>query len=370
MKRPAWSARSSLPTRTSISRAPRWTRSNVDPRRRVDFRPFIIADADTGHGGDAHVRNLVRRFVEVGVPGYHIEDQKPGRQEMRPPGRQGPGRPGRAEQAAQCRPLAARHHAGPGHHRRPDRCRGRDVPRQPHRRARPAVHPRGDEPRSCRATASASWRSSKTLHELGSGRDPRPPPVRGARTPSCGEPGLAGPGRARCRSSSGTPARRARGETGTALDGLLDAIDTRYAEVWQAEAGLKTYGEAVADVIERRTGEGERFDMILEDVAGLRAAGRPSPRSARRPRSLGIRVAWDPELPKTPEGYYQVQGGIDYAIAKSLAAAPFADLLWMETKTADLEDARRFADGDPRRVSRTRCWRTTCRHRSTGTRPG
>src|SRR6202048_3960365 len=43
-----------------------------------DYRPFIIADADTGHGGDPHVRNLVRRFVEVGVPGYHIEDQKPG----------------------------------------------------------------------------------------------------------------------------------------------------------------------------------------------------------------------------------------------------------------------------------------------------
>src|SRR5512133_3667582 len=44
----------------------------------VDFRPFLIADADTGHGGEAHVRNLIRRFVEVGVPGYHIEDQKPG----------------------------------------------------------------------------------------------------------------------------------------------------------------------------------------------------------------------------------------------------------------------------------------------------
>ncbi|MGI8928966.1 MAG: isocitrate lyase ICL2, partial [Candidatus Limnocylindrales bacterium] len=58
-------------------------RSRMDPKEReakpaVDFRPFIIADADTGHGGDAHVRNLVRRFVEVGVPGYHIEDQKPG----------------------------------------------------------------------------------------------------------------------------------------------------------------------------------------------------------------------------------------------------------------------------------------------------
>src|ERR1700754_2066724 len=44
----------------------------------VDFRPFIIADADTGHGGDPHVRNLIRRFVEAGVPGYHIEDQRPG----------------------------------------------------------------------------------------------------------------------------------------------------------------------------------------------------------------------------------------------------------------------------------------------------
>src|SRR6195952_283043 len=44
----------------------------------TDYRPFIIADADTGHGGDPHVRNLIRRFVEAGVPGYHIEDQRPG----------------------------------------------------------------------------------------------------------------------------------------------------------------------------------------------------------------------------------------------------------------------------------------------------
>ena len=43
-----------------------------------DYRPFIIADADTGHGGDPHVRNLIRRFVEAGVSGYHIEDQRPG----------------------------------------------------------------------------------------------------------------------------------------------------------------------------------------------------------------------------------------------------------------------------------------------------
>jgi isocitrate lyase len=60
-----------------------FTRSRLSAEQRaatpeIDYRPFIIADADTGHGGDAHVRNLIRRFVEAGVPGYHIEDQKPG----------------------------------------------------------------------------------------------------------------------------------------------------------------------------------------------------------------------------------------------------------------------------------------------------
>ncbi|NNE56247.1 MAG: isocitrate lyase, partial [Flavobacteriales bacterium] len=40
----------------------------------------------------------------------------------------------------------------------------------------------------------------------------------------------------------------------------------------------------------------------------------------------------------------QVKGGIPMAITKSLAVAPYADLLWMETKTADLKDAKEFAD--------------------------
>jgi isocitrate lyase len=56
----------------------RMTEAQRQATRMIDFRPFIIADADTGHGGDAHVRNLIRRFVEAGVPGFHIEDQKPG----------------------------------------------------------------------------------------------------------------------------------------------------------------------------------------------------------------------------------------------------------------------------------------------------
>ena len=47
---------------------------------------------------------------------------------------------------------------------------------------------------------------------------------------------------------------------------------------------------------------------------------------------------------RTPEGYYRINNGIDMAIARALAYAPYADLLWMETSTPDLEEARRFAE--------------------------
>ena len=95
-------------------------------------------------------------------------------------------------------------------------------------------------------------------------------------------------------------------------------------------------------MLEFRTAEGERFDMSVEEW--LAFSKRASFYEVReRAKSMGIQVIWDCELPKTPEGFYHIQAGIDYAIAKSLAVAPFADVLWMETKTADLEDARKFA---------------------------
>jgi isocitrate lyase len=47
---------------------------------------------------------------------------------------------------------------------------------------------------------------------------------------------------------------------------------------------------------------------------------------------------------RTPEGYYRVRNGIDACIARANAYAPYADLLWMETGTPDLETARKFAE--------------------------
>jgi isocitrate lyase len=48
---------------------------------------------------------------------------------------------------------------------------------------------------------------------------------------------------------------------------------------------------------------------------------------------------------RTPEGFYQIKGGVNMAIARGLAYAPYADLLWCETGRPDLDEARRFAEG-------------------------
>ncbi len=47
---------------------------------------------------------------------------------------------------------------------------------------------------------------------------------------------------------------------------------------------------------------------------------------------------------RTSEGFFRIRGGIESAIARGLAYAPYADLIWCETSHPDLEEARQFAD--------------------------
>ncbi len=47
---------------------------------------------------------------------------------------------------------------------------------------------------------------------------------------------------------------------------------------------------------------------------------------------------------RTAEGFFQFRGGIDAAIARGLSYAPYADMLWCETSTPDLDEARKFAE--------------------------
>lgn len=46
---------------------------------------------------------------------------------------------------------------------------------------------------------------------------------------------------------------------------------------------------------------------------------------------------------RTPEGFYQITGGLEMAISRGLAYAPYADLIWCETSHPDIDEARAFA---------------------------
>jgi isocitrate lyase len=53
----------------------------------------------------------------------------------------------------------------------------------------------------------------------------------------------------------------------------------------------------------------------------------------------------DYDADRTPEGFYNIRNGIESCIARAIAYAPYADLIWCETSKPDLEQARKFAEG-------------------------
>ena len=68
---------------------------------------------------------------------------------------------------------------------------------------------------------------------------------------------------------------------------------------------------------------------------------------------------------RTPEGFFRVSDGIVAAIARGLAYAPYADLLWFETSTPDIDEAEAFARAIHAAFPAS-CSPTTARRRSTG----
>jgi isocitrate lyase len=305
----------------------------------VDYRPFIIADADTGHGGDPHVRNLVKRFVEAGVPGYHIEDQRPGTKKC---GHQG-GKVLVPSDEQIKRLNTARFQL--------------DIMRVPgiivartDAEAANLLDSRADERdqpfvlgttnlkipsyKSCflamvRRFYNAGFKelNGHLLYALPEGEYA----TADAWLERQGIVDLI------------TKAAAAPDHAQESIDAVFDEVESKFVDAWQNDAGLMTYGEAVADLLEFAESEGESRDMSADEWRQF-AQRAPLYTAREKARELGADPGWDCERAKTPEGYYQIRGGIPYAIAKSLAAAPFADLLWMETKTADLVDAREFAE--------------------------
>ena len=329
----------------TADRNQRFARSRMSTSERLatpetDFTPTIIADADTGHGGDPHVRNLIRRFVEAGVPGYHIEDQKPG---LKKCGHQG------GKVLVPCDEQIKRLNA-----------------------ARFQLDVMGV------SGIIVARTDAEAANLLDGGTDERDQPfIMGATQKSVpsykdaylavlrqlAEAGVEGVNghllyavpQSRYeqavawleQSGVGQIIEKAvvayHASPDPRVDDAVDRASDGLAEAWHRASGLATYSQAVADQLALRSSEGESFGTSVEEWVGF-ARTVDTDTAREQAVEMGLDVAWDPEVARTTEGYYQVQGGIPYAVAKSLAVAPFCDLLWMETKTADLEDAREFAE--------------------------
>ncbi len=327
----------------SADKNQRYERSRMSEAEReatpeIDYRPFIVADADTGHGGDAHVRNLIRRFVEVGVPGYHIEDQKPGAKKC---GHQA----GKVlvtveEQIKRLNAarfqldimgvegiIVARTDAEAAN------LLDSDADHRDFSFILGTTNPDVPTYKACTITLF------KRLHDAGA-KD-----VNGHLLCelSQAEYDLANAwlSQAGLDQAIVDTAKKLNDAEPAVFEKLFDKIAGDMADAWEAVSGVMTFSEAVAEKIKFHADDKD-LEFTAEQWKEF-AANASAFEVKRKVVELGLEVFWDPYALRTPDGYLQVRGGIEYAIAKSLAVAPFADIIWMETKTADLTYAKQFA---------------------------
>ncbi|QRW27514.1 isocitrate lyase [Rhizoctonia solani] len=145
--------------------------------------------------------------------------------------------------------------------------------------------------------------------------DPRDHPfILGATNPACIDDYAAGAGGVGL--VKAMIDAEARGLSGAQLQAVEDN--------WINQAGLKTFSE----VLEANKGSFETAVQLAQGKYGLRTL--PP-------------FSWD--AARTREGFYRYRGGTAAAIVRAAAFAPHADLLWMETKSPILAQAKEFAKG-------------------------
>ncbi|EKD38175.1 MAG: hypothetical protein ACD_75C00838G0001, partial [uncultured bacterium] len=259
----------------------------------IDYRPFIIADADTGHGGDAHVRNLIRRFVEAGVPGYHIEDQKPG---VKKCGHQAGKVLVQVDEQIK-RLNAARLQLDIM------QVQGIIVARTD-AEAATYLDGRGDErdQRFILGATNTGFPNYKTaflaiMRRFFAGGVEE---INGHLMYRISDDLYAEADRWLDRTGLAAeidgvikmmPGQKMPGRSPADINKALDHASTRLLELWQMEAGLKTYGRAVADVMKFHLDEGAELPMTLDQwFAFVEAASFVEARD--KARSMGFNIIW------------------------------------------------------------------------------